>query len=102
MTHPTMRRDASTPLVPRVKVWLECAGHYVFGAGLSNILQAVERSGSIKQAAVDVGQSYRHVWSRIKEAEEALGHCLVETKGGGTGTRRRGLTAAARWLKEVF
>jgi WD40 repeat protein/mono/diheme cytochrome c family protein len=45
------RRTKQRPLVPRVKVWVECSGQYAFGFGLSEILQAVEREGSIKQAA---------------------------------------------------
>src|SRR5262245_14682060 len=43
-------------LMPRVKVWLECGGAFAFGLGVCEILQAVDRSGSIKQAARDVTQ----------------------------------------------
>jgi prepilin-type processing-associated H-X9-DG protein len=35
-----------------------------------------------------LGQSYRHVWGRIKAAEHAHGTLLVETQVGGQGTRR--------------
>src|SRR5262245_35427932 len=69
------RRSAA--LTPRVKVWLEAGGRYAFGFGISEILQAVGRAGSIKQAAADLGKSYRHVWGRIKAAEAALGRPLV-------------------------
>ncbi|MHC5542913.1 winged helix-turn-helix domain-containing protein, partial [Singulisphaera rosea] len=69
-----------------------------FGSGLIAILQAVERSGSIKQAAVDLGQSYRHIWGRVKEAEKGLGTPLVETHVGGQGTNRSDLSDAARKL----
>jgi molybdate transport repressor ModE-like protein len=91
-----------TRLVPRVKVWFEAEGGYSFGFGLIAILQAVERAGSIKQAATDLGQSYRHIWGRIKEAENALGAPLVETQVGGQGPHRSDLTESARRLIHDF
>src|SRR5438132_378680 len=70
------RRPQQTSLTPRVKVWLEAGGRYAVGLGISEILQAVDRARSIKRAACDLGKSYRHVWSRIKAAEDALGRRL--------------------------
>jgi molybdate transport system regulatory protein len=81
---------------------LEADSRYAFGLGLSEILQAVDRAGSIKHAAHDLGKSYRYVWKRIKEAETALGHLLVKTQVGGTGTQRSSLTEAARRLVAGF
>jgi molybdate transport system regulatory protein len=89
-------------LVPRVKVWLEVGGRYAVGLGICEILRAVDRAGSIKQAAVEVGKSYRHVWDRVKEAEGALGLTLVETQIGGKGARRSRLTPEAHRLVASF
>jgi molybdate transport system regulatory protein len=97
-----MRRTLGKRLMVRVKVWFECEDRYAFGLGICEVLQAVDRSGSIKQAARDVGRSYRHVWARIKEAERAGGCPLVETRVGGTGTRRSCLTDSARYLVAGF
>ncbi|MBI1918027.1 MAG: LysR family transcriptional regulator [Planctomycetes bacterium] len=96
------RRLEHEALAPRVKVWLEAGGHYAFGFGLSEILRAVGQAGSIKQAAVDLGKSYRHVWGRIKQAERVLGRSLVQTHVGGKDVRRSSLTPAARQLVEHF
>jgi molybdate transport system regulatory protein len=96
------RRRQPKLLAPRVKVWLETGGRYAFGFGISEILQAVDRAGSIKQAAVDLGLSYRYVWGRIKDAEEALGQELVEAQVGGSGTQRSSLTPQARHLVTAF
>jgi molybdate transport system regulatory protein len=85
-----------------VKVWLETEGRYAFGFGISEILQAVDRAGSIKQAARHLGKSYRYVWGRIKEAERALGQQLVEAQVGGKDTHRSFLTPAARQLVHDF
>jgi molybdate transport system regulatory protein len=89
-------------LSPRVKVWIEAEGGYGFGSGLIEILQAVDRAGSIKAAADDLGRSYRHVWDRIKDAERAVGRTLVETQVGGQGAHRSDLTDAARKLVVDF
>ncbi|MBN2291849.1 MAG: LysR family transcriptional regulator [Pirellulales bacterium] len=101
--HPTPKQ-----IQPRVKVWLETVGQatddsgsggqYVFGLGISQILKAIDSSGSIKAAAEKLGKSYRHIWSRVKEAEEALGQPLVDARVGGSGSSRSSLTDLARRL----
>jgi molybdate transport system regulatory protein len=95
------RRQDTVPAA-RVKVWIEVDGAYVFGRGICAILQAVRDSGSIKQAADDVGKSYRHVWARIKAAEQAIGDSLVVSRVGGSKTRRSELTPLAEELVADF
>jgi molybdate transport system regulatory protein len=89
-------------LTPRVKVWLEIDGRYVFGLGISEILQAVQRTGSIKHAAAALGKSYRYVWGRVKKAERALGRPLVVTHVGGKGDQRSALTPVAHQYADAF
>src|SRR5262249_26327966 len=100
----TRPRRAVKPaaLQPRIKIWLETGDRYAFGFGICEMLQAVERSGSIKQAAADLCKSYRYVWGRIKEAEAALGRLLVETQVGGKDAQRSRLTPDARRLVATF
>jgi molybdate transport system regulatory protein len=102
MSKTAVRRPRRWPFTPRVKVWLEIDGLYAFGLGLSEILQAVDRAGSIKHAARGLGKSYRYVWGRVKEAERALGRPLVATQVGGQGARRSSLTPEARRLVADF
>ena len=87
---------------PRVKVWLELGGEYVFGHGLCRMLEAVRDTGSIKEAAKSLGKSYRYVWGRIKQAEESIGESLVETQVGGSGANRSDLTPRAVELVNAF
>jgi molybdate transport system regulatory protein len=75
---------------------------YGFGSRFIAILEAVGRTGSIKRAATEVGWSYRHIWSRIKRTEEALGCGLVITQLGGPGKDRSELTPAARHIVARF
>src|SRR5262249_19672679 len=87
---------------PRVKVWFEVNESYSFGFGLIAILQAVARTGSIKRAASELAQSYRHIWGRIKEAEQHLGTVLVVTHVGGQAVQRSELSSAACRLIDDF
>src|SRR5438132_1477049 len=103
MSHSRGGRSRQQKLLrPRIKVWLESGGHYAFGFGLAEMLQAVDQAGSIKQAATNLSKSYRYVWGRIKEAEKVLGQRLVETQVGGQGLQRSSLTPRARRLTADF
>ncbi len=96
------RQRAGLPVAtPRVKVWLEIDGAYAFGFGISEILKAVDRAGSIKAGAARLGKSYRHIWGRIKKTEQVLGETLVQAQVGGAGTHRSRLTEfAQRWIAD--
>ena len=89
-------------LRPRIKVWMQAPNGFGFGSRFIAILEAVERTGSIKHAATEVGWSYRHIWSRIKRAEEALACTLVTTQLGGPDRDRSELTPAARHIVSRF
>jgi molybdate transport system regulatory protein len=103
MKHPTSSLPSRTvTFTPRVKVWLETSSLYAFGHGLSEILKAVDRTGSIKEAAATLGKSYRYVWNRVKEGEEALGFPLVDARQGGSTRQRSTLTHQACELLKRF
>jgi hypothetical protein len=65
-------------LEPRVKVWLETDGDYAFGLGICEILQAVDRAGSIKLAAT-FGQN--GVRSSFYEKDDLTPFCSVFPAG---------------------
>ena len=96
------KRQLGSRVIPRAKVWLEVDGRYVFGRGMSDILKAVDETGSIKAAASQLGKSYRYVWAKVKEAEQALGAPLVLTRVGGKDARRSDLTELGSELVRDF
>lgn len=49
---------------------------------LMDLLQAVQREGSISAAARVLGQSYRHVWGELKRWEQQLGRDLIVWEKG--------------------
>lgn len=67
--------DAS---IIRLHLWLESQNGLSFGMGRLLLLEAVEKTGSLKGAAEMLGMSYRAAWGKLKNTEEALGQKLLE------------------------
>ncbi len=67
----------------KYRFWFESDRGYVFGPGAYQLLKEVERTGSLRQAAKNLGMSYRHAWGMIKEIEENLGMDIIVSRRGG-------------------
>ncbi|RLM57546.1 LysR family transcriptional regulator [Halobellus sp. Atlit-31R] len=65
------------------------------------LLRAIDREGSLNNAAEALGRSYAHAQRRIVELEEAFGS-LVERRRGGSGGGGSELTDLARELLTAF
>ncbi len=87
-----------SPLL-RVHLWFETDQGQVMGLGRVQLLEAVDRLGSLNRAAKAMGMSYRAAWGRIKQSEEILGEALVETAEGRKGFQ---LTPLGRDLAASF
>jgi len=82
----------------RSKIWIEVGGEPVFGRGRRFLLEAIDRHGSINQAAKEINLSYRKAWSYLKAMEQRLGVKLVESRAGGKNGGGATLTNEARML----
>jgi len=61
--------------------WLEDSkGNIIIGEGRQRILELVEQTGSINQAAKLMKMSYRGVWGKIKATESHLNKKIVLTE----------------------
>jgi molybdate transport system regulatory protein len=80
----------------RSKLWIESDGKPVFGRGRRFLLEAIDKHGSINQAAKDINISYRKAWGYIKAMEERLGFKLIERRTGGRNGGGALLTEEAR------
>lgn len=96
------RRSKPLSIRPRVKLWLELDDGKAFCPGTYRILQEIVRTGSIKDAALKVGRSYRFVWDKLKDVERALGAPLVESRVGGKQDQRSALTPLGELLAQEF
>ncbi len=80
----------------RSKLWIEIDGKPVFGRGRRFLLEAIDKYGSINQAAKEINISYRKAWGYIKAMEERLGIKLIERQTGGRHGGGATLTQDAR------
>lgn len=94
-----VKSGAEQSPVLRVHLWLETDRGMFFGLGRVQLLQLVDRLGSLNQAAKAVGMSYRAAWGRIKKSEELLGEPLLAQASGRKGYE---LTPLARELMRDF
>jgi len=67
----------------RSKIWLESNGGKIFGDGPCELLEKIDRMGSLRKAATDMKMSYRQAWDLVKMLEENLGISLLERQAGG-------------------
>ncbi len=78
-------------------------GRPIIGKGRMEILEHIEETGSINQAAKRMKMSYKAVWSKIKASERHLGTTLVHTdrrKGSHLSREGRELVKKFRRLQE--
>jgi len=65
------------------KIWLSNNGK-AFGEGPYLLLKGIAKTGSLRQAAREMGMSYRKAWGILRECEKKLGFTLIERKVGGS------------------
>ncbi|MGD0232399.1 MAG: LysR family transcriptional regulator [Syntrophorhabdales bacterium] len=83
-----------------IRLWLETEKGLLFGPGRADLLDGIERHGSLRKAAREFSISYRAAWGKIRRTEEILGFKLVyRSENLKEGYR---LTDAGRKLKEGF
>jgi molybdate transport repressor ModE-like protein len=90
------------PIEPHAKVWFERSGKVALSDWRVELLQAVERTGSLSGAAEHMGVPYRTAWYKLKDMEEQLGVRLLQTSRGGTGGGGSRLTEEARAIVARF
>ncbi len=82
------------------KIWIEKNGNNVFGMGIFNLLNLVEKTGSLHKAAHDLKMSYRAAWGKVRDYEDRLGVELLEKgRHGRTGAQ---LTPEGKLMLEHF
>ena len=80
------------------RVWLHDGGLPTFGALAYELVDLVERTGSLHQAAKSVGMGYGRALRTVRESEERLGIALLDRRAGGAGGGGSRLTDDARLL----
>lgn len=88
-------------LKPKCKLWIESEQKVVFGDGRMALLQAIDRYGSINQAAANLQMSYRAAWGKLKATERRLGFKIINKHIGGRASGSE-LTPEAKRLMHAY
>ena len=100
-THRRTKRPQAGRIGIRTKVWLTLGSGTRFCDGKVELLQAVDRLGSLRSAAASIEMSYRHAWGMLRELDEAAGFSFLERAAVGTGPRLR-LTEGGRHFIDEY
>lgn len=94
--------EGNQSMEPRAKLWVEHEGRLALSDYRLRLLEIVERTHSLADAASELGLSYRRAWGKIKEMEANTGHRLVVSRVGGAGGGHTELTPQGRDLVERY
>ena len=83
-------------------LWLEGNGTRFFGPGPAELLQHIEETGSINQAAKKMGMSYKKAWEIVSRLNEIVGSPMVITATGGEKGGGSSLSDEAKYLIEYY
>lgn len=84
------------------KVWIEQDGEVMLSDWRVALLEAVEATGSLAEAARRMDVPYRTAWHKLKALETRWGIPLLVTESGGADGGRSRLTPQARELIRRF
>jgi molybdate transport system regulatory protein len=85
----------------KYKIWIDKDGK-VFGKGPLELLKGVQKTGSLSEAAKNMGMSYNKAYTLIKSIEKNLGYRLISSKSGGSSGGGSELTKEAECLVNTY
>lgn len=90
-------------MIPKIKLYLNSeTAEGVFGSGKWQLLSAIRKYGSIRNASKSLDRSYRKAWGDIKLAEKGFGKKIIITNRGGTSGGESSLTEFGLQLLEKW
>ena len=98
-----MDKNKGIHLHLRTKTWIENdQQELLFGKGKTEILELIEREGSIAKAAEKIGMNYKKAWTHVKILRENIDDELVVVQKGGGGKGGTVLTPKAEQLVKNY
>lgn len=80
----------------KLKAQILCDGEIAMGPGKADLLEAIDREGSISAAGRALGMSYRRTWTLVDSMNRCWAERLVETHAGGGRNSGAQVTDAGR------
>lgn len=81
---------------PKGKFWLEYGDHLAMSDYRLQLLESIDETGSLAEAAQRMELSYRRAWGKVRDLENNLDMKLVESFAGGAGGGGSRLTSEGR------
>ena len=85
-----------------MRCWIDVDGVKFFGPGRLELLQEIERSGSIASAAKEMGMSYKKAWAMVEEMNTRGSRPYVITQKGGTKGGGTQITATGKRVMKAY
>ena len=83
-------------------LWIESNGERFFGPGPAELLERINDTGSINQAAKQMQMSYKKAWEIINTLNAKEDHPFVITQTGGTSGGGSTITDEARAMISMY
>lgn len=90
------------PLKLTGRIWLETGDGPVLGSGRVELLERIQQSGSLRQAALQMKMSYRQAWQLIEHMNTHLDAPVVVLHRGGKGGGKAEVTEKGQKAIEQF
>lgn len=86
----------------KIKAQLLCGEELALGPGKADLLEAIDREGSISAAGRAMGMSYRRTWLLVDTMNRCWAEPLVQTAPGGGAQSGARLTDTGRAVLEAY
>lgn len=86
----------------KLKAQIYCGDEIAMGPGKADLLEAIDREGSISRAGKILGMSYRRTWLLVDAMNRCWSDRLVETVPGGASNRGARLTECGRHVLHLY
>ena len=87
---------------PVIRFRIDFATHCYVGPGKIDLLEAIQRSGSLSQAARDLHMSYRRAWLLVDSLKSSFREAVTVAATGGKGGGGVTLTAFGKRLIKSY
>jgi len=86
----------------KIKLQLYAGDERAFGPGRADVLEAIDREGSISAAGRSLGMSYRFTWNLVESMNRCFAEKLVEAAPGGRQGGGARLTEGGRRVLSAY
>lgn len=87
---------------PRLRIRIIFGDHEMIGPGKAELLERIDRCGSIAAAGREMGMSYKRAWELVGTLNAMFRAPLVDSMRGGPGGGGAVLTKAGREVLELY